>query len=1007
MLEHGAPQFSAQDAVRIAREHYGVVSEAHPLASHLDQNFLIDSDRGRFVLKIANAAAANSYVDFQQDVLRYLADTQGFQRVVDAVCGASVVTACDARGISHRVWLVNWLEGRVLADVNPVDGALLEDFGEFLGRLDRKLENFSHPDAFREYFWDLRKARGLARYLPFIVEAKRRALVERLLGEFEENTLPQLAELPQSVVHHDANDHNVLVAGRGYDARVSGLIDFGDALHTSTICELGVGAAYVMLGRADPVGAAAHLVAGYHRERPLMEREIAVLYQLVQARLCSSVLVSAYLGAREPDKAYARVSEARAWTLLENMAKASPECAEYRWRAACGMDICPASTRLVTWLQSRPAPFAPVMHPDVRVNKPLVFDLSVSSPMTGPPGGEHDPNRASDAWFRRIQRHGAAIGVGRYNEARLVYTGSQFKHANNAYEESRTIHLGIDLFKAAATPVFAPLEGYVHSVAFNNEPSDYGGVLILAHEADGQLFYTLYGHLSRASVEGLEIGTQVGRGEEIGVLGTAEENGGWVPHLHFQVIADLLGQSGSFWGVAPSSQCDVWLAICPDPNLILGIPEECFPSPELGGDEILQRRFNQIGGNLSISYRTPLHIVRGFGQYLYDHSGRRFLDAVNNVPHVGHSHPRVVAAARRQMRVLNTNTRYLHGSLVEYVARLTETLPEPLQVCYLVNSGSEANDLALRLAYAHTHRSDVIVLEGAYHGHLSSLIAISPYKFLGPGGEGAPAHVHLVPIPDVYRGKFRSSNASHLYAGAVQEILESYPQSVCAFICESLLGCGGQIELPPDYLQQVYGMVRASGGVCIADEVQVGFGRVGTHFWGFEMQGVVPDIVVLGKPMGNGHPLAGVVTTPDIAASFDNGMEFFSTFGGNPVSCEVGLAVLDVIAEENLQQNALNTGAHLKRQLSALKLEHQVVGDVRGRGLFLGVELVRDRDTLEPAPSEAAYVANRMSERGVLISTDGPYHNVLKIKPPLVFDEANADLLVHTLNEVLHEDYVR
>ena len=354
---------------------------------------------------------------------------------------------------------------------------------------------------------------------------------------------------------------------------------------------------------------------------------------------------------------------------------------------------------------------------------------------------------------------------------------------------------------------------------------------------------------------------------------------------------------------------------------------------------------------------------------------------------------------------LNTNTRYLHRSLVDYAERLAAKMPDPLSVCYFVNSGSEANDLALRLAFAHTGRRDIAVLDGAYHGHLSSLIAISPYKFDGPGGAGAPSYVHKALVPDVYRGRFRGHDAGEKYAEALRVKIASVPQWYRGVSYANLFSAVvGQIELPKGYLGAVYAHVRAAGGVCIADEVQVGFGRLGSNFWGFETQKAIPDIVVLGKPMGNGHPLAGVVTTPKIAASFDNGMEFFSTFGGNPVSCMVGMAVLDVIESENLQENARQTGDFLKASLQELKKSYAIIGDVRGRGLFLGVELVRDLETLEPADREAAYAANRMRDLGVLVSTDGPLHNVLKIKPPLVFNEANAERLADTLDTVLRED---
>ncbi|MGZ3642904.1 MAG: aminotransferase class III-fold pyridoxal phosphate-dependent enzyme, partial [Ktedonobacteraceae bacterium] len=387
-------------------------------------------------------------------------------------------------------------------------------------------------------------------------------------------------------------------------------------------------------------------------------------------------------------------------------------------------------------------------------------------------------------------------------------------------------------------------------------------------------------------------------------------------------------------------------------------------------------------------------------------------DAINNVSHVGHCHPRVVRAGQEQMEVLNTNTRYLHDNLVRYARHLCATLPEPLSVCFFVCSGSEANELALRLARTHTRRKDMIVVDVAYHGNTTSLIEISPYKFEGPGGAGAPPYVHKVPMPDVYRGEYKQDDAQagEKYAHYIEQTLlemEKNGSEVAAFICESLLGCGGQIVLPQHYLKEAYRYIRNAGGVCIADEVQVGFGRVGTHFWGFETQGVVPDIVTMGKPIGNGHPLAAVVTTPEIAASFNNGMEYFNTFGGNPVSCAIGLAVLDVIAEEGLQENAQRVGTHLIDSIRTLMEKHSLIGDVRGSGLFIGIELVLDRSTLAPAPEQASYIANRMRECGILLSTDGPFHNVLKIKPPIVFTKENADFLVSTLDEILGEDLAR
>ena len=420
--------------------------------------------------------------------------------------------------------------------------------------------------------------------------------------------------------------------------------------------------------------------------------------------------------------------------------------------------------------------------------------------------------------------------------------------------------------------------------------------------------------------------------------------------------------------------------------------------------ETLAARQRLLGKNLSIAYQNPVKIVRGSMQYLYDDEGREYLDAYNNVAHVGHCHPRVVKAGQDQMAVLNTNTRYLSDLINQYAERLVATLPEPLNVCFFVNSGSEANELALRLARAHTNAVDLIVLDHAYHGNTSTLIDISPYKHNGPGGSGAPTWVHTVPLPDMYRGLYRADNPKAVekyreHVGAVIEQLGS--RRLCGFIAESLPSVGGQIVLPANYLPAVYQAVRATGGVCIADEVQTGYGRIGTHFWGFESYGVIPDIVVLGKPIGNGHPIGAVITTTEIAESFANGMEFFSTFGGNNVSCAIGLAVLDVVQEDKLQLHAHNVGERMLEQLRELMNRHEIIGDVRGSGMFLGVELVKSRATREPATMEADVIVNQLRDEQILLGTDGPFHNVLKIRPPMPFNANDGERLVEVLDQKL------
>ena len=420
---------------------------------------------------------------------------------------------------------------------------------------------------------------------------------------------------------------------------------------------------------------------------------------------------------------------------------------------------------------------------------------------------------------------------------------------------------------------------------------------------------------------------------------------------------------------------------------------------------LLQRRRQHISGALSLTYREPVRFVRGRAQFLFDDRGWPYLDLYNNVCHVGHCHPYVVAAGQRQMERLNTNTRYVYDELSEYADRLTATLPPSLECCFFVNSGSEANELALRLARTHTGHRDVLVLENAYHGHTSTLIDISPYKFMGKGGEGRPKPwVHVVPIPDGYRGRHKGSGraAGTAYGDEVGRAVAAAGQPVAAFIAESLPSCGGQIIPPEGYFETAFHHVRQAGGVCILDEVQVGFGRAGTHFWAFELQRVIPDIVVLGKPIGNGHPIGAVITTRAIADSFAAaGMEFFSTFGGNPVSCAIGMAVLDVIRDERLQQHALEVGTFLRDGLRDLMPRHPLIGDVRGTGLFIGIELVRDRDTLEPATAEAATLINALRDRRMLVGTDGPFDNVIKIKGPMVVTEDDAAMFIATVDDLL------
>jgi len=758
-----APRFSGEDAVRLARDLYGVDVAAEPLPSERDQNFqLRDARGGRFVLKIANREERRDVLEMQNSLFEFLERHPlglEFPRVVSDLRGTAITSVSGSDGAEYLVRLLTWVDGTCMALAAPHSAELLGSLGAALGRMDNGLEGFSHPGVQRVFHWDLRQA-ALAREHLNLLPARQRQIVEPL---FEAWAAIDWQSLRSGVIYNDANDYNVLVDASG--SRVVSLLDFGDVVHSATVCDLAIGVAYAMLDKPDPIGAAAQVVAAYHGVRPLTAAEVEALYSLVTTRLAASVCYAAWQRREAPGNDYLNISNQPAWGLLDRLAALPPGWPDEVFRRVCG--------------------------------------------------------------FARGAQQGVAL--------------------------------------AAA-------------------------------------------------------------------------------------------------------------------------------------------REKTLGPSLSLSYERPLHIIRGWKQHLYDSQGRAFLDCVNNVAHVGHSHPRVVEAAARQMALLNTNTRYLYEGLTDYVERLTSTLPEPLRVAFLVTSGSEANELALRMAKAHTGGDQVVVVDAAYHGNTNALVEISPYKFNGRGGRGQPAHVHIAAMPDVYRGAHRGADAGERYAQSVaDEVVHAAGRApgLAAFFCEAALGCGGQIILPEGYLTNAFAAVRDAGGVCIADEVQTGFGRAGSHFWMFETQGVVPDIVTMGKPIGNGHPLGAVVTTPEIARSFANGMEYFNTFGGNPVSCAVGMAVLDVIRDEGLQENARVTGESLLAGLRELVGRHELIADVRGQGLFVGFEMVRDRETKEPAAAEASALVEGMKEMGVLLSTDGPFHNVIKIKPPMVFGEKDAGVLVERLDKVM------
>ncbi len=1002
------PAFTPDDARSIARRHYGFDGAVEPLASERDQNFKLTLEDGSaVVLKIANVAEDAAYLDMQVQLLRHVEAVDPalpLPRLRRTREGQDLVHVMATDGKRHGVRVVNYLPGVALAK-STKSAETLQSLGDVLGRLDKALLSFGHPAAHRSFDWDLRQTLNSRERLPFIKDATRRSLVARTLDRFEAHVVPRLRTLRASVIHGDANDWNVFVE-RADGGPVEALIDIGDALHTSTINELGVALAYTILDTPSPLETAGHVVSGYARHLDLAD-EIDLLPDLIAARLAISVTISARNASRMGDNPYLAISERPAWEMLGRLDRMKPEHVR-GWLRRSQRTIAGKPTEgRPDWdrdlSQAAPESWAPIVSPPPALLRKHVLDCS--DPGSDLVRAMSSPDQAvrDSTWRSYRAEHDFDLGIGSWGERRKIYTSDAFA-SRLAEGDRRDMHLGLDLFLDAGTPVMTPLDATVIDVRVCPDPQDYGGCVLLEHRPAGaRSFRTLWGHLSPPSLAHLKPGSRLSKGEAFARLGDFHENGGWIPHLHLQLVLTGESDAGAIIGVGEERFRELWSELYPDASALAGIAREVWQREGRDVASLLAKRRERLGGNLSIAYsKAPLKIVRGEDVWLYDDTGRAYLDCFNNVAHVGHCHPAVVGALSRQARTLNTNTRYLHDNILDYADRLTRTLPEPLSVCYFVTSGSEANDLAVRMAKAHTGRRDFIVVDWAYHGHTESLIELSPYKYKRGGGAGRPEHVHEVPLPDAYRapadwprGEIGRRFAAPVAETAARLSREGRPAAV--YITETVWSCGGQIFAPDGYFRDAYAAARQAGAVVIADEVQIGFGRAGSGMWSFERHGVVPDIVTFGKPIGNGHPMAALVTTPEIAASFANGMEFFATFGGNPVSCAVGLAVLDVIEQEGLIANAKTQGKYLLGRFRRLQERFPAIGDVRGEGLFLGLDLVTDRKTKAHDGEIAGRVTMRCRELGVLIGTDGPHDNVLKMRPPMTLRREHADLLLHTL----------
>ena len=747
------PDFSIDDAKRLLAEHYGLDGTLSPLDSERDQNFKVTASTGGiYILKIVNAAEPSVESDFQTALLSHVgehAPDLPVPHIRPTISGASLGETTGAHGVRHLLRLVGWVPGLPLAQSARSPEALTS-LGGLLGRFDRALQGFMHPGALRDLDWNICNAGRSADRLQHVANADDRALLERFLDRFNTVVEPKLAKLRSTVIHNDANDWNVLVADEDHD-RIAGLIDLGDALYAPVIAEVAIAAAYAGLDHANPIGAAADILRGFHAEYPLLEEEVDLLFDLIAMRLVTSVTISASRHAHTGGNPYLAISEKPAWTLLRKMDAMNRRFATAILRHACGFEATTGTRAVTAWIAANRTLLHPVLdRPAATYPAALVPYADPQHPMTLTSAGEQ-PDAAQAIWELYCAEQGVDLGIGPWGEARTVYSGEMF--VSRLIEDTRrTRHLGLDLFMAAGTRLYTPIAATVVSVEIEPDPLGYGCLIALRHEPEGcPAFVSLWGHLAHEALSRLKAGDHLEAGALVGEMGAPAENGGWAPHLHLQLSVDTRLSAAEILGVGEERYLDVWAELFPDANAFAGIAPEFYEKSGRSHEEIVQRRRELLVPNLSISYDKPIKFVRGDGVWMIDDSGRAYLDCFNNVCHIGHAHPAVVEAMARQASVLNTNTRYLHDNIVAYADRLTATLPKELTVAGFVNSGSEANGLALRMMRAHTGRENAIVLDWAYHGTTQELIDISPYKFRRKGGKEKKPHVHVAPVPDSYR----------------------------------------------------------------------------------------------------------------------------------------------------------------------------------------------------------------------------------------------------------------
>jgi len=955
-----SPTLCDTQAHALLQAHYALSGHLQSLGSQQDLNLRLDSEQGRFVLKACHGSYAQVELEAQHAALAHLR-AQGLPvPAVRHACAGASLLALEVDGQPLRLRVLEYIDGQSLTRLKHLPTRLMAELGALCARVDRALADFDHPGLERTLQWDPRHAQALIGHLlPVLVDDAQRARVAQVAALASERLQPWAAQLPVQAVHLDITDDNtVWVRDDQRLWQLQGVIDFGDLLRTWRIADLSVTCAALLHHAEDDPLRIVAAVSAYHAENPLHEAELRALWPLVLMRAAVLVLSSEQQLSVDPGNQYIRDNLAHEWAIFELASRVPFGLMQAAILQAVGRDLPLLDL-------SGCAPLLPGLV-DQSVSQ---VDLGVLSEHCQA-GNWQQPGFDQQLLAQQAASTGAACGL--YGQYRLSQT--QIDRPT----EPATCALGVELHLPPGSLLQAPADGTWQRTG------EQRGCLQTAN-------WTLW-------LEGLEQapeqGQSLAKGQALGHVG-----GG----LRVQLCREPGVQPPFF---ATPSQATAWLALCPSPRAVLGFA--CDAPPLDDPHALLARRDASFARSQKHYYAQPPHIERGWRNYLIDMQGRSYLDMLNNVAVLGHGHPRMATESARQWSLVNTNSRFHYAAIAEFSERLLALAPDGMDRVFLVNSGTEANDLAIRLAWAYSGGRDLLSVLEAYHGWSVATDAISTSIADNPQAlETRPDWVHPVMAPNTYRGRYRGAASTADYLRDVDAKLadlDARARQLAGFICEPVYGNAGGIALPPGYLREAYAKVRSRGGVCIADEVQVGYGRLGEYFWGFEEQGVVPDIITMAKGMGNGQPLGAVITRREIAEALEAEGYFFSSAGGSPVSCRIGMAVLEVMHEEGLWQNARKVGGYFKARLQALVDKHPLAGAVHGSGFYLGLELVRDRQSLEPASAETALLCDRLRDLGIFMQPTGDYLNILKIKPPMCTTRASVDYFVDSIDRVLNED---